>query len=262
MVPPSEARTELRRPGLMFAKFSPDATRVAYVQANNIYVERLDTGKLTAAHDGRFRNDHQRNVRLGLRGRALPARLLSLEPRRPSHRVLAVRYDWRRDLLADRRHVLAVSDDFAHPVSESRDDQLRCRASGSSTLRAARLAGCKPRTILETAISPASNGSMQSTVGMQQLNRLQNRNDFLARRRAKRRGLTDSFATSRRRGSRSMEDIIWIDEGRAFLWISERDGWRHVYRVPRPRRPRNGSNGEPGVRVGNSRRSSPGSMPT
>ena len=34
--------------GLMFAKFSPDATRVAYVQANNIYVERLDTGKVTA----------------------------------------------------------------------------------------------------------------------------------------------------------------------------------------------------------------------
>src|SRR6185503_6571311 len=27
---------------LMFAKFSPDATRVAYVRANNIYVERVD----------------------------------------------------------------------------------------------------------------------------------------------------------------------------------------------------------------------------
>jgi dipeptidyl-peptidase 4 len=24
-----------------------------------------------------------------------------------------------------------------------------------------------------------------------------------------------------------------IDDGRAFLWVSERDGWRHVYRVPR-----------------------------
>ena len=29
---------------LMFAKFSPDGTRIAYVRANNIYVERLDDG--------------------------------------------------------------------------------------------------------------------------------------------------------------------------------------------------------------------------
>jgi dipeptidyl-peptidase-4 len=33
---------------LMFAKFSPDATRVAYVRANNLYVERLDDGRVTA----------------------------------------------------------------------------------------------------------------------------------------------------------------------------------------------------------------------
>ena len=32
---------------MMFAKFSPDATRVGYVRANNIYVERLDDGRVT-----------------------------------------------------------------------------------------------------------------------------------------------------------------------------------------------------------------------
>lgn len=32
---------------LMFAKFSPDASRVAYVSQNNIYVESLETGKIT-----------------------------------------------------------------------------------------------------------------------------------------------------------------------------------------------------------------------
>ena len=31
----------------MFAKFSPDGSRVAYVRANNIYVERLETGTVT-----------------------------------------------------------------------------------------------------------------------------------------------------------------------------------------------------------------------
>src|SRR5438477_2612341 len=33
---------------LMFAKFSPDGSRVAYVRANNLYVERLDDGRVAA----------------------------------------------------------------------------------------------------------------------------------------------------------------------------------------------------------------------
>jgi dipeptidyl-peptidase-4 len=33
---------------LMFAKFSPDGTRVGYVRENNIYVQNLGTGKITA----------------------------------------------------------------------------------------------------------------------------------------------------------------------------------------------------------------------
>ena len=34
---------------LMFAKFSPDASRVAYVSRNNIYVESLDERQLAGA---------------------------------------------------------------------------------------------------------------------------------------------------------------------------------------------------------------------
>src|SRR5689334_12180238 len=26
-------------------------------------------------------------------------------------------------------------------------------------------------------------------------------------------------------------DLEWIDKGSAFLWSSERNGWRHIYRV-------------------------------
>ena len=27
------------------------------------------------------------------------------------------------------------------------------------------------------------------------------------------------------------EEIHWIHDNREFLWLSERDGWRHIYRV-------------------------------
>src|SRR5271154_447818 len=38
---------------LMFAKFSPDGTKAAYVRANNIYVEELSNAKITQlTHDG------------------------------------------------------------------------------------------------------------------------------------------------------------------------------------------------------------------
>jgi len=37
----------VERTTMMFAKFSPDATKIAYVSKNNIYVEALDSGEMT-----------------------------------------------------------------------------------------------------------------------------------------------------------------------------------------------------------------------
>src|SRR5690606_4721438 len=69
------------------------------------------------------------------------------------------------------------------------------------------------------------------TVVMQQLNRLQNQNDVL---------LGEARTGQVRRVFREASDtwvdvadhLYWVDEGRAFLWLSERGGWRHVYKVP------------------------------
>ena len=65
---------------LMFAKFSPDGTRVAYVRANNIYVERLADGRTVALTKDGSRDDDQRHVGLGLRRGARRPRRLPLEP--------------------------------------------------------------------------------------------------------------------------------------------------------------------------------------
>jgi dipeptidyl-peptidase-4 len=70
------------------------------------------------------------------------------------------------------------------------------------------------------------------TVVMQQLNRLQNQLDVL---------LGDAATGSVRRVFRDTSDswvdvvdhLWWVDDGRAFLWLSERGDWRHVYKVPR-----------------------------
>jgi len=82
-------------------------------------------------------------------------------------------------------------------------------------------------------------------VAMQQLNRLQTTNDYLigdAASGAVTRAFHDE-ATGTKPALRQSSgqvgwvdiqgDITWVDDGRAFLWLSERDGWRHLYRVTR-----------------------------
>lgn len=68
-------------------------------------------------------------------------------------------------------------------------------------------------------------------MAIQQLNRLQNQHDFL---------LGDAATGEVRRVFRDqsttwvdVDEVRWVAGGAAFLWVSERDGWQHVYRVPR-----------------------------
>jgi dipeptidyl-peptidase 4 len=64
------------------------------------------------------------------------------------------------------------------------------------------------------------------------MNRLQNTNDVL---------LADPATGDVRRALRDeskawveeMDEVVWLNGGREFVWISEKDGWRHAYAVPR-----------------------------
>ena len=71
---------------------------------------------------------------------------------------------------------------------------------------------------------------LTETLLIQQLNRLQNTNDLLAAdartgdvRRAHREAGTAWVET--------VEDLVVFDGGRVVTWTSEKEGWRHLYRV-------------------------------
>ena len=109
---------------LMFAKFSPDATRVGYVRGNNLYVERLEDGKVTQlTSDGSetiingtsdWVYEEEFGVRDGFR----------FSPDGKS--VVYWQFDQlgRRHLLADQQHRLALSGGHEDSVSEGRHDEL------------------------------------------------------------------------------------------------------------------------------------------
>src|SRR5690606_20819974 len=65
------------------------------------------------------------------------------------------------------------------------------------------------------------------------MNRLQNRNDIMyadARTGNVRTILTEKEAAW---VDLSMPQMKWIDGGKRFLWLSDRDGWQHVYSISR-----------------------------
>ena len=200
---------------LMFAKFSPDGNRVAYVREHNLYVERLADGAITQLTTRRLAHDHQRHLRLGLRGGARPARRLPLESRRPAHRVLAVRRHRRARLPPDQRHRLAlpVRRPVQYPKAGTTNSAVRVgvvSADGGAT-RVDR----RPRRPAQQLPRADGLGGSSNEVVLQQLNRLQNTIEVMlgdAQHRAARTMFTE-------RDSAWVDvddDLRWIDGGKSF----------------------------------------------
>jgi dipeptidyl-peptidase 4 len=215
---------------LMFAKFSPDASRVAYVRSNNIYVERLDDGRtVQATPDGSETTingtsdwvyEEELDVRDGFRWS-------------PDGRRIAY---WQFDttgvgiftLIDDTTSLYPTITRIPYPKVGTTNSAARIgvvSADGGDTRWMQVLGDPRDNYLARLEWIDAS------TLGIEQLNRLQNQNDYLLADAA-----TGSVQRAFRDTSSSWVDVVdevrWIDKGRTFLWISERDGWQHVYRVP------------------------------
>ncbi|MCR4375003.1 MAG: S9 family peptidase [Acidobacteria bacterium] len=216
---------------LMFAKFSPDGTRAAYVRGNNIYVERLDDGRITPlTTDGsettiNGTSDWVYEEELGVRDSFRWS---------PDGRHIAY---WQFDSTGVGSFSLINTTDTLYPVitripypkAGTTNSAVRIgvvAAEGGDT-RWIRTPG-DPRNTYLARLEWIDAG----TVAIQQLNRLQNQNDFLMGEAASgdvRRVFRDESNT----WVDLVEEVQWLDRGSSFLWITERDGWRHVVRVPR-----------------------------
>ncbi len=216
---------------LMFAKFSPDGTRVGYVRANNIYVQRIDEGRITQlTSDGSDTTingtsdwvyEEELGVRDGFRWS-------------PDGRSIAY---WQFDSTGVGIFSLINNTDSLYPTV-TKIPYPKAGTTNSAARIGVVSAGGGDTTWIKTEGDPRDTYLARltwidaRTVAIQQLNRLQNRNDFLT---------ADVGSGSVKRVFRDesttwvdvVEDVPWIDGGRTFLWMSERDGWQHVYRVPR-----------------------------
>jgi len=216
---------------LMFAKFSPDATRVAYVRANNIYVEGIDDGRITpVTSDGSetiingtadWVYEEEFGVRDGFRFS-------------PDGRSLVY---WQFDSSGVGIFYLINNTDSLYPTLTKIPYPKAGTTNSSARVGVVSAEGGATQWI-KTEGDPRNTYLARigwidaSTVSIQQLNRQQNRNDFLTAD-IKTGAVKRVFRDESKSWVDIVEEVLWIDGGRTFLWMSERDGWQHVYRVPR-----------------------------
>ena len=144
---------------------------------------------------------------------------------------------WQFDTTGDRDFTLINDTDTLYPTL-TRIPYPKAGTTNSAVARRRRrgrgrsddLAGDARRSAQHLHRRGWSGRRTARSLAVQQLNRLQNRNDVL---------IADARTGAVRRAHRDeskawvdvTDDFTWLDGGRAFLWVSERDGWRHLYRV-------------------------------
>ena len=217
---------------LMFAKFAPEGGRVAYVRANDVWVEDVATGKVT-----RLTSDGSATIVNGTSDWVYEEEFDLRDGFRWSPDGRSIAY-WRFDtsnvgkfsLINDTDTTYPVATEIQYPTTGTTNSAVRIEvvpASGGPA-KGISLPG-HPR---DTYVPRMEWAEGPTEVLLQQMNRLQNTNDVW---------VADPKTGLARKIFRD-EDKAWVDDveawqwlpgGKELLWVSERDGWRHAWAIPR-----------------------------
>jgi dipeptidyl-peptidase 4 len=227
---------------LMFAKFSPDGTKAAYVSGHNIYVEDLSTNTIKAlTHNGSRKMingtfdwvyEEELNCRDGFRWS-------------PDGHAIAF---WQINDSSTRDYYLLNTTDsvYSHviPVEYPVAGQL------PSPFKIGVVRVLDAKTQWMKIPSDPKNGTYlprmewmanSQDLIVQRLNRSQNESDIMLCN-----SNTGEVKTIFSERDSAWIDVLsewdedykmggwdWLNKGTEFLWASEQDGWRHIYRISR-----------------------------
>jgi dipeptidyl-peptidase-4 len=218
---------------LMFAQFSPDGSSVAYVRANNLYVEDAASGTIKPlTNDGSVTlingtsdwvNEEELDIRNGFRWS-------------PDSESIAY---WQFDttgvgiftLINDTADEYPALKQFPYPQVGTTNSAVRVgivSAQGGPTLWMNVPGDPREHYIARMAWAGNSNQLV-----LECLNRLQN-DDRVLLADAHSGTVQKLFEDIDAAWVDAVDSFQWADDGRSLLWLSERDGWRHAYKVSRP----------------------------
>ncbi|KFZ30551.1 peptidase S9 [Pseudidiomarina salinarum] len=217
---------------LQFAKFDPQGERVAYVMNNNIYVEDLASSRITIlTHDGTstivngtfdWVNEEEFFLRDGFRWS-------------PDGRSVAY---WQLDtsgtpiftMINNTDELYPTLKTFPYPKVGETNAAMRIgvvpAAGGDTTWM--QIPG-DPRQHYLVRMQWAGNSEqllIQQLTRSQAVNRAFIASADTGKAKELLRETTDSWADY-------VDNVKFINDGESFTWLSERSGWRHLYRVQR-----------------------------
>ncbi len=217
---------------LEYATLSPEGRRVAYVCGNNLFVQRLDNLRIiqltTNGSDTLINGtsdwvyEEEFDLRNGFRWS-------------PDGKRIAY---WQFDTAAVREFKLINNTCALYPEITSYPYPKVGQTNSAVRVGVVKASGGKTRWFRPSADSrnhylPEMEWSEDSKlVVFQQLNRLQNLNQVIGGHPGN--GATQVLLTER---DEAWVDVVgkwpWIENGKRLLWLSERDGWQHLYAVSR-----------------------------
>jgi dipeptidyl-peptidase-4 len=215
---------------LMFAKFSPDDTRVAYVSDHNIYVEEIASGQITALTE-----DGSEKLINGTFDWAYEEEFQIQDGFRWSPDGTRIAY-WQLDASGIRDFLMINNTDsiysYTIPIQYPKvgEDPSSCKigvvsAKGGATSWIPVPGDSKQNYLPRMMWSPDSKNVL-----IQQIPRKQNTNRIWSYSISDQ-SINNIYTDKDDAWVRAIDDWIWLNDGKEFSFISEKTGWTHFYRV-------------------------------
>ena len=227
---------------LMFAKFSPGGTRVAYVSNYNLYAEDIASGEIK-----QLTNDGTRQLINGTFDWAYEEEFFCRDGFRWSADGKQIAY-WQIDAKNTKDYEMLNTTDSIYPKVVPVEYPVAGEAPSPYKIGVVDITTAQTKwmsipsdPVLQTYVPRMEWAANSNELIIQQLNRKQNESRLMLCDAVT--GASNIIYTET---DSAWIDILplwdqdyanggwdWLNNGKEFLWASEKDGWRHLYRVSR-----------------------------
>ncbi|HQW84720.1 MAG TPA: DPP IV N-terminal domain-containing protein [Ferruginibacter sp.] len=224
---------------LMFAKFSPDGKKVAYVSGHNIYTEEINNGNIT-----KLTNDGTRKLINGTFDWVYEEEFGCRDGFRWSPDGLKIAF-WQVDATKIRDYYMLNTTDSVYsrviPVEYPKVGESPSPVKiGVINLANRFTTWMNIEGDPQQHYIPRMDWSGKNELIVQQLDRKQQDSKLIYCNASNGSSRTFWAESSNTWIDLNSADIFgepggwnWVNGGKDFIWISEKDGWRHIYRISR-----------------------------
>ncbi len=217
---------------LQFAKFSPDGSKVAYVRDANIFVEDLASGEIT-----RLTERDSESIINGIMSWAYEEEFSIRDGFRWSPDGSRIAY-WQFDTSGVRDFLLINNTDSLYPTITripypKVGETISAARVGVVSLNTGNTAWASlPGDPRDNYIPRMQWTDNSDEVLLQYVNRKQDTNRVYLVEAVSGES-RNIFTDKEEHYLDDFHDVEWLDDGKAFTFVSERSGWRHVHKVSR-----------------------------